>query len=84
MHTFLYLVLWETWKEPFACKAAALTIIKQLRKSLYSKETSMKSALAVLGMEGTGGATKPREIKEDKHIPPQRFESKFKFPGKHS
>lgn len=44
----------------------------------------MKSALAVLGMEGTGGATKPREIKEDKHIPPQRFESKFKFPGKHS
>lgn len=44
----------------------------------------MKSALAVLGMVGTGGATKPREIKEDKHIPPQCPEKKFKFPGKHS
>lgn len=84
LHTFLSLVLWETWKKPFACKAAAFTIIKQLCKSVYSKEISMKSALAVLGMVGTGGATKPREIKEDKHIPPQRPEKKFKFPGKHS
>lgn len=42
----------------------------------------MKNVLAVLGMEGTGGATKSREIKEDKHIPSQCSEKKFKLPGK--